>query len=113
MKMLRAVLAASALLCAVPASAQMACTTDGLAGALQRLKEGYGEVPAFATRPSEDRLPLVITVAPGGGFTVLMIRPDGQACPVFTGEGWRAIGPGKPTPGGDVPAAPAKPGEDA
>ena len=62
---------------------------------LQLLADGYGEAPIFTgVAPVGD---VIVTAAPDGGtFTVLLLVPDGAACPVASGDGWSVKLPNAP-----------------
>ena len=55
---------------------------------LDSLAAAHGEVPAHAGVASNGAL-LEVTVNPDGGWTAFFTFPDGLACPVADGEGWR------------------------
>lgn len=83
MKALLALLAFTA-----PAQAQTLCAplTDALAG----LSARYAETPRASALMSDGQM-LIITASEAGGFTVLIVTPDGQACMAASGEGFGLI----------------------
>ena len=83
----------SALL-ALPAAAQTPQCTS-LPDALAALQQRYGEVPRVSGLASNGSL-MVITASEAGGFSVLLVTPDGLACMVASGEAFEVIEAGKP-----------------
>ena len=73
------------ILCAIgaPVAAQQQCgpVPEMLAG----LHQTYGETPRVSALMTGGDL-LVITAAPGGGWTALGVTADGQACILAAGE---------------------------
>lgn len=67
----------------------------------------HGERPAFAGVTADGRL-FEVLVGPDGSFTAFISLPEGLACPLAAGEGWRAA----PRPAAPPPSAPL-PGEPA
>jgi hypothetical protein len=66
---------------------------------LEQLADRWGEAPMWeGTRADVGRF-VVLANPDGTTWTILLRRPDGQACALAAGEGWA------------LPAAP-KPGED-
>lgn len=55
---------------------------DGLEGS-------HGERPAFAGVTADGKL-FEVLVGPDGSFTAFLSLPEGLACPLAAGEGWRA-----------------------
>ena len=86
--------AAFAILCAtllpVPAAMPLHNTLQCMPREiiLDSLAAAHGEVPAHAGVASNGAL-LEVTVNPDGGWTAFFTFPDGLACPVADGEGWR------------------------
>ena len=74
----------SLILCAIgaPAVAQQQCA--GLADALAGLAKNYSEAPRVTALMGANML--IITAAPGGGWTALEVKPTGEACIVAAGE---------------------------
>lgn len=66
------------------------CT--GLPDALTALQQRYGEVPRVSGLASNGSL-MVITASEAGGFSVLLVTPDGAACMVAAGEGFEVKEP--------------------
>jgi len=61
---------------------------DLLAG----LEAGYGERPAFAGVTADGKL-FEVLVGADGSFTALLSLPEGLACPLSAGDGWRPTPP--------------------
>jgi len=59
---------------------------DLLAG----LELRYGEMPAFAGVTADGKL-FEVLVGADGSFTALLSLPEGLACPLAAGEGWRPM----------------------
>lgn len=59
------------------------------------LAERYGERPA-GVGVAAGQLVELLTRPDGASWTILVVRPDGLACPVAAGEDWKAVG--KPAP---------------
>jgi hypothetical protein len=59
---------------------------DLLAG----LEGRYGEMPAFAGVTADGKL-FEVLVGADGSFTALLSLPEGLACPLAAGEGWRPM----------------------
>src|SRR5262249_36631800 len=57
---------------------------------LAHLAERYGERPA-GTGVAVGQLVELLTRPDGASWTILVIRPDGLACPVATGEDWTDV----------------------
>jgi hypothetical protein len=72
-------------LCATisPAVAQTQC--GGVADMLAGLTETYGETVRVSALMTGGDV-MIITAAPGGGWTALRITADGQACILAAGE---------------------------
>ena len=89
--MLRWLLAAAFLLPALPALAQqqrLPCgPVDGILGALE---QNAGELPA-AIGKDERGFAALLTLSPEGSYTVLFLGPDGTACVLSTGDGWKPV----------------------
>ena len=66
-----------ALCLAAPAQAQTPCT--GLPDALAALAARYAEAPRVSGLMANGQL-LIITASEAGGFTVLIVTPEGLAC---------------------------------
>lgn len=81
--------AALLMLAAMPASA---LTCAGLDSVLAQLLDRYGESRVFQGVLANGAV--IITAAPdGGGFTVLLVTPQGDACHIADGVGWAASPP--------------------
>lgn len=78
-----------ALCLAAPAQAQTACT--GLPDALAALAARYAEAPRVSGLMANGQL-MIITASEAGGFTVLIVTPEGLACMAASGEGFGLIG---------------------
>ena len=76
---------AALILLALPAQAQTACT--GLPDALAALAARYAEAPRVSGLMANGQL-MIITASEAGGFTVMLVTPDGQACMAASGEGF-------------------------
>lgn len=89
--MTRWLLAAAFVLPALPALAQqMQCApVDAILAALEA---NVKEVPA-AMGKDERGFAAMLTLSPAGSYTVLGLGPDGIACILSTGNGWKAIDP--------------------
>jgi hypothetical protein len=59
------------------------------------LAERYGERPA-GVGVVAGQLVELLTRPDGASWTILVVRPDGLACPVAAGEDWKAVS--KPAP---------------
>jgi hypothetical protein len=78
---MKAILAS--LLIAAPAYAQEPQCT-GLPDALAALAGQYQEAPRVSGLTSAGTV-MLITASPNGGFSVLIVTPDGKACMVASG----------------------------
>jgi hypothetical protein len=85
--MTRELFFAAALLSAPMAFAQAPC--GPVEEVLKALEANVGEVPT-AMGKDERGFAAMLTVSPSGSFTVLGLRPDGVACFLTTGDGWRS-----------------------
>lgn len=89
--MLRWLLAAAMVLPALPALAQqqrLPCgPIDGILGALE---QNAGELPS-AMGKDERGFVAMLTLSPAGSYTVLFLGPDGMACVLSTGDGWKPV----------------------
>ena len=54
------------------------------------LAERYGEQPA-GVGVAAGQLVELLTRPDGASWTILVLRPDGLACPVAAGEDWKAV----------------------
>lgn len=89
--MLRWLLAAALVLPALPALAQqqqMQCAP--IDAILSALEANVKEVPA-AMGKDERGFAAMLTLSPEGSYTLLGLGPDGIACVLSTGSGWKAI----------------------
>ena len=77
-----------ALCLAAPAQAQTPCT--GLPDALAALAARYDEAPRVSGLMANGQL-MIITASEAGGFTVLIVTPEGLACMAASGEGFGLI----------------------
>lgn len=77
-----------ALCLAAPAQAQTPCT--GLPDALAALAARYAEAPRVSGLMANGQL-MIITASEAGGFTVLIVTPEGLACMAASGEGFGLI----------------------
>src|SRR5215470_11820286 len=57
---------------------------------LAHLAERYGERPA-GIGVAGGQLVELLTRPDGASWTILVLRPDGPACPVAAGEDWKAV----------------------
>lgn len=78
-----------AALLALPAQAQTPPCT-GLPEALAALQRQYGEVPRVSGLASNGSL-MVITASEAGGFSVLLVTPDGLARMVASGSAFEVL----------------------
>jgi hypothetical protein len=63
---------------------------------LKSLQAEVGEVPVGMGRDERGFVALM-TLTPGGtSYTMLAVRPDGTACLLSTGDGWKVIEPKPP-----------------
>ena len=81
---------------ASPAAAQPQCTFHDKA--LKHLAERYQETPVAAGMTNSGVLVEVLATSDGGTWSIIVTRPDGWACLVAAGEGWRRFD--KPMPEG-------------
>jgi len=81
---------AAALLLASPALAQQQAPCGPVDVILKALEDNAKEVPAGMGR-DERGFVAVLTLSPDGSYSVLGIRPDGIACLISTGEGWKPV----------------------
>lgn len=85
---------ATAICIAIPAHAQApqcAPLPDALAALVQR----YQESPRIQGLTSAGAL-MIVTASEGGGFSVLLVSPDGAACMVASGVGFEVLEAVKP-----------------
>ena len=82
-----------ALCLAAPAQAQTPCT--GLPDALAALAARYDEAPRVSGLMANGQL-MIITASEAGGFTVLIVTPEGLACMAASGEGFALVEAPKP-----------------
>lgn len=54
------------------------------------LEARHGERPAFVGVTADGRL-FEVLVGPDGSFTAFLSLPEGLACPLAAGEGWRSL----------------------
>ena len=78
---------------AAPGHAQTPCT--GLPDALAALAARYAEAPRVSGLMANGQL-MIITASEAGGFTVLIVTPDGLACMAASGEGFALVEAPKP-----------------
>ncbi len=80
----------ASLLLAIPAHAQQQCAPlpDALAGLAKNHQE---QVAAQGLSATGDLM--VITASAKGGWSVLIVKPDGTACMAAFGEGFELIDP--------------------
>ena len=82
-------LAALAALAAIPAPAQAARCAPR-ADALSALTERYGETRRGIGLDSRGTV-MEVFAAEGGGWTILVTRPDGTSCMVASGTGYEDL----------------------
>jgi len=104
-QLLRAALVAAFFM---PASVPAASAAGGLLcyprdDLFAGLEARHGERPAFAGVTADGRL-FEVLVGPDGSFTAFISLPEGLACPLVAGEGWR---PAPKSSGAMSPEAPA------
>jgi hypothetical protein len=98
------ILAGIALAFAGPAPAPAQETTTVACFAAEELLATYrarlGEVPVAGGR-TRTGVAFYILAAPGGGFTMMFLGPDGYLCPFMSGDGFAftptAAAPGDPS----------------
>ncbi len=95
-----AVLALLGTLVLVPSAQAVMLQCLPRTAVVESLGAANGEQPAHVGLASNGAL-LEVTVAPDGSWTAFFSFPDGLACPIAAGEGWRAA------PGGDDDDEPA------
>ena len=78
---------------AAPGQAQTPCT--GLPDALAALAARYAEAPRVSGLTSTGAL-MIVTASEAGGFSVLLVSPEGVACMVAAGEGFALTEAPKP-----------------
>ena len=86
-------LALALLLFASSAVAQQCGPRDDLA---KQLEQKYGERPIASGVSGRGALVEVFMSADGSSWSIVLTRPNGMACLVDEGEGWRWRGPKKP-----------------
>lgn len=93
MKMIRMILAVTFVLATISvagtAAAQAGCAPR--AAILERLAAQYDEVPIAAGLTSGALLIEVLASADGASWTIIATSPDGTACLISAGEGWRGV----------------------
>ena len=84
---------ALALLVAVsrPAPAQEATGCDQRSDVIARLAKKYGEAPVALGVTNKGGLVEVLATDDGKTWTIIVSMPDGTACMVAAGEGWRPV----------------------
>lgn len=78
-----------AIMSVMPAAAQTPPCTS-LPDALMALQQRYGEVPRVSGLASNGSL-MIITAGEAGGWSVLLVTPDGSACMVASGEAFEVL----------------------
>ncbi len=66
---------------------------------LGHLAQKYQEVPVAIGVTNRGGLVEVLSTGDGKTWTIIISSPDGQACMVAAGEGWRALTPAEPPDG--------------
>jgi hypothetical protein len=84
---MRFIIAICATLIPSVSIAQTQCAN--VAEALTNLHATYGETVRVTALMTGGNM-LIITAAPGGGFTALEVKPGGEACIVAAGEAFAA-----------------------
>ncbi len=79
---------AALILLAIPAQGQTPCT--GLPDALAALAARYAEAPRVSGLMANGDL-MIITASEAGGFTVMLVTPEGLACMAASGEGFALV----------------------
>ena len=87
--------AAIIALCATIAPAVAYAQCAPVAEALTNLAEKYGETVRIRALMVGGNV-LLITAAPGGGWTAIEVKPGGEACMVSAGEAFETIAPVAP-----------------
>ena len=67
----------------------------GLPDALAGLAQKYAEAPRVSGLMADGKL-MIITASEAGGFTVLIVTPEGLACMAASGEGFALTEAPKP-----------------
>lgn len=80
---------ATAICIAIPAHAQTPQCAP-LPDALTALDQRYQEAPRVQGLTSSGAL-MIVTAAEDGGFSVLLVSPDGTACMVASGSGFEVL----------------------
>lgn len=78
-------------LLAWPAAAQMPCAPVALV--TEHLKAEFGETLARIGQAADGVGLAIFENLDAGSASVVVIRPDGLACLLATGQGWRAVRP--------------------
>ena len=86
-----AIIALCATISPVVVHAQCAPVAEGLTA----LADNYGETVRVTALMAGGNV-LIITAAPGGGFTALEVKPGGEACIVAAGEAFELHEPESP-----------------
>ena len=73
-----------------PSVAQTQCAP--VADALTNLAERYGETVRIRALMAGGNV-LLITAAPGGGWTAIEVKPGGEACMIGAGEAFETVAP--------------------
>lgn len=76
---------------ATPAAGQTVCGSR--AEILAQLETKYNERPVAIGLTREGMIAEIIAAADGTTWTMVVSRPDGLACLISAGEGWRVLTP--------------------
>ena len=91
---------AAALIAASPDGAAQQVPCNQRDDVLDHLAQKYQEVPVAIGVTSRGGLVEVLSTGDGQTWTIIISSPDGNACMVAAGEGWRAL------PQADTPVGP-------
>ena len=89
----------AALIAAPPGGAAQQIPCNQRDDVLGHLAQKYREVPVAIGVTNRGGLVEVLSTSDGNTWTIIISSPDGEACMVAAGEGWRAL-PKADTPDG-------------
>lgn len=75
-----------------PAWGQQAAACSPRSDVLRHLAKKYGEEPVAIGVTNKGGLVEVLTTGDGATWTIIVSQPNGTACMVAAGEGWRTKG---------------------
>ncbi len=97
----RIIAIAVALIAAPPGGAAQRVPCNQRDNVLGHLAEKYKEVPIAIGVTNRGGLVEVLSTGDGNTWTIIISSPDGEACMVAAGEGWRVL-PKADTPDGPI-----------